>query len=250
MAVVLEVCIDSFASAAAAQAGGADRLEVCSSLAVGGTTPSYGLVEKCAAELDIPIMMMIRPHDGGFVYDDDHIDTMLRDINVAKSIGVQGIVFGALTAQRTLDRDTCRRLMDAADSLEITYHRAFDLVADPLSVLDELDALGFDRVLTSGQQATAFQGVDLIRQLTDRRTSIHVLAGGDISAANARQLVEMTGVREIHASASIFAYDEQSHGAIAFGSQRRVTCSQKVRAILDAVAGSSDTTEKSPLPLL
>lgn len=237
MAVLLEVCIDSFASAAAAKAGGADRLEVCSSLAVGGTTPSYGLVEQCVVELGLPVMMMIRPHDGGFLYDDDHIDTMLRDIDVAKSIGVQGIVFGALTAQRTLDFATCQRLIEMADSLETTFHRAFDLVAKPICALDELDALGFDRVLTSGQQTTALEGAGLIRELTDRRTSIHVLAGGGISEANARQLVELTGVREIHASASVFAHDEQAHEAISFGSQRRITCAKKVRAIRDAVAG-------------
>lgn len=242
LSVLLEVCIDSFASAAAAEAGGADRLEVCSSLVAGGTTPSYGLVEQCVAKLDIPVMMMIRPHDGGFFYDDDHIATMLRDIEVAKSIGVQGIVFGALTLERKLDRDTCQRLIDAAGSLETTFHRAFDLMADPLSVLDELDALGFNRVLTSGQQVTALAGTGFIRQLTDRKTSLQVLAGSGINPANARHVVELTGVREIHASASVIANDEQSHGTVSFGSQRRITCSKKVRAIKDAVTGFPEAT--------
>ncbi len=216
--------------------GGADRLEVCGALAIGGTTPSFGLVEQCVADLEMPVMMMVRPHDGGFIYDNDHIDTMLRDIEVAKSIGVQGIVFGALTAQQTLDQETCRRLIDAAESLETTFHRAFDLVPDPFAVLDELEALGINRVLTSGQRTTAFAGARLIRELTDRATSLTVLAGAGVSAENARQLVELTGVREIDASASVLATDEQAHGDICFGSQRRITCSIKVRAIKDAIA--------------
>lgn len=235
MSILLETCIDSFASAAAAKVGGAERLEVCGALAIGGTTPSRGLVEQCVTDLEMPVMMMVRPHDGGFIYDNDHIDTMLRDIEVAKSIGVQGIVFGALTDQRTLDRETCRRLIDAAESLETTFHRAFDLVPEPLAALDELETLGFTRVLTSGQRTTAFSGARLIRELTDRASSLTVLAGAGVNAENARQLVELTGVREIHASASVLAKDEQAHGDISFGSQRRITCPIKVRAIKDAM---------------
>lgn len=184
----------------------------------------------------MPVMMMIRPHDGGFIYDRDHLDTMLRDIEVAKSIGVQGIVFGALTGQRTLDRETCQRLIDAAESLETTFHRAFDLVPDPLTVLDELETLGFHRVLTSGQRTTAISGAELIRELSGRATSLTLLAGAGVSAANARQLVERTGVREIHASASVPAEDAHAQGDISFGTYRRLTCSIQVRAIKDAVS--------------
>ena len=235
MSVLLEVCIDSFASAAAAKAGGADRLEVCSALALGGTTPSFGLVEQCVADLEMPVMMMVRPHDGGFVYDNDHIDTMLANIEVAKSIGVQGIVFGALTAQRTLDQETCQRLIDAAESMETTFHRAFDLVPDPFAVMDELETLGINRVLTSGQQATALAGARLIRKLTEQSASLKVLAGAGINAESAWQLVEQTGVQELHASASVPASDEQTHGDLSFGSQRRITCPDKVRAIKAAM---------------
>ncbi len=234
--MLLEVCVDSYASAAAAKAGGADRLEVCSSLSLGGTTPSFGLVEQCVADLQMPVMMMIRPHDGGFVYDDDHLGTMLANIKIAKSIGVQGIVFGALTARRTLDRETCQRLRDAAGGLETTFHRAFDLVPDPIAVLHELETLGFHRVLTSGQQTTALTGAELIRKLTHQSASLKVLAGAGIHAGNVRQLIEQTGVQEIHASASVLAGDEQRRGDICFGSQRRITCAEKVRAIRDALA--------------
>ncbi len=236
MPVILEVCIDSVASAAAAKVGGADRLEVCSSLATGGTTPSFGLVKQCVSDLEMSVMMMIRPHDGGFAYDEDHIDTMLMDIEIAKSIGVQGIVFGALTVERNLDRKTCQRLIQAAGSLQTTFHRAFDLVPDPSAVLGELEEIGVNRVLTSGQESTAIGGARLIRQLTEQATSLTVLAGGGVNAENARQVVHQTGVKEIHASASVLADDGQSRGGIAFGSQRRVTCAASVRTMKDAMA--------------
>ena len=238
LSVLLEICIDSIASATAAKAGGADRLEVCSALAIEGTTPSFGLVEQCVNDLQMPSMMMIRPHDGGFVYDKDHVVTMLKNIKVARSIGVQGIVFGALTHQRELDRETCQRLIDAAGPLETTFHRAFDVVPDPLAVLDQLESLGINRVLTSGQQATALAGAPLIRKLTDQATSIKVVAGVGVDSENALQLVAQTGVQEIHASACVPAKDEQALGDVSFGSQRRVTCSNRVRAIKDAITNS------------
>ncbi|MCL4108863.1 UNVERIFIED_CONTAM: hypothetical protein GTU68_050487 [Idotea baltica] len=236
MSIVLEICIDSFASAAAAKAGGADRLEVCSGLAIGGTTPSFGLVEQCVADLQMPVMMMIRPHDGGFVYDNDHVETMLTDIEVAKSIGVQGIVFGALTEQRTLDEEVCKQLIEAADTLETTFHRAFDLVPEPLAVLPQLESLGIHRILTSGQQTTAIAGSQLIQSLNAQSSKLKVLAGSGINADNACDLVQQTGVRQIHASASVPAQDAQTLADISFGSQRRITCPEKVQAIKAAIS--------------
>jgi copper homeostasis protein len=235
LTVQLEVCIDSFASAVAAKTGGADRLEVCGALASGGTTPSYGLVEQCVEKLGLPIMMMIRPHDGGFVYQSSDIDTMLKDIRVAKSIGAHGVVFGVLTSQRELDQANCKRLMDATDSLETTFHRAFDLVPNPLDVLNDLERLGFDRVLTSGQQTTALAGYQLIKKLTEQADSVEILAGAGITSKNALELVGKTGVREIHASASVLAEDQQARRNVSFGAGRKVTCSNQVRAIKNAV---------------
>ncbi len=222
----------------AAQNGGADRLEVCGALTSGGTTPSYGLVEQCVEMLDLPVMMMIRPHDGGFVYQSSDIETMLKDIRVAKSIGVRGVVFGVLTSNREIDQSNCRRLMDATESLETTFHRAFDLVPNPLNALHKIKTLGFDRVLTSGQQTTARDGIQLIRQMTETIDSLAILAGAGITAANAKEVIAETGVREIHASASVLADDQQAHGNVAFGVGRRVTCPDKVRAIKEAIAKS------------
>ncbi|MGI9429627.1 MAG: copper homeostasis protein CutC [Bythopirellula sp.] len=231
MNILLEICIDSIESASAAKAGGADRLEVCSSLSAGGTTPSFGLVKRCITDIELPVMMMIRPHDGGFVYHDEDIATMLTDIEVARSLGVQGVVFGALTADRQIHRQHCRRLLDAAGSLETTFHRAFDVVANPSESLDVIMELGFDRLLTSGQSAVAEAGAALIRQLCDRaQKRIVLMAGAGVSPQNARQIADVTGVRELHASAAV-PQQGQSQGSVAFGSDGRVTSVELVRAI-------------------
>jgi len=231
LSVLLEICIDSIASATAAKAGGADRLEVCNALAIGGTTPSYGLLEQCVISLQMPSMMMIRPHDGSFVYDDDHLETMLADIKVAKSIGAQGVVFGCLTAKRRIDIGSCERLMDACDGLETTFHRAFDVLDDPLEAFGHIQQLGFTRLLTSGQQATALEGASLIRQLANESTTTTVLAGAGISSDTVADLVSQTGVHEIHASASVAVDTVQSGQNVSFGSGRRETDKDLVAAI-------------------
>jgi copper homeostasis protein len=114
MDVLLEICVDSIESAIAAKEGGADRLEVCSSLAGGGTTPSFGLVKQCVEDIRLPVMMMIRPHEGGFVYQENDLKTMLADIEIAQSIGVCGVVFGALTQERHVHLDHCKQFLAAA----------------------------------------------------------------------------------------------------------------------------------------
>ncbi len=231
MTVLLEVCIDSIESAVAAKEGGADRLEVCSSLAGGGTTPSLGLVKQCVADIQLPVMMMIRPHEGGFVYQENDLQTMLTDIEVAQSIGVCGVVFGALTEERQIDLEQCQRLLAASASLQTTFHRAFDLVEDPIDSMDQLIEMGFDRLLTSGQAATAQEGIPLIRQLCDRaQDRIALLAGAGVNSQNAQQIVTATGVRELHASASLLG-SGQHQGNVQFGTDRRVTSAELVQAI-------------------
>ncbi|QEG25263.1 copper homeostasis protein CutC [Mariniblastus fucicola] len=229
--MLLEICIDSFNSATAAKSGGADRLEVCSALAVGGTTPANSLLEQCVHELGMPCMMMIRPHDGGFVYDVDDVRTMIGSVQQARSIGVQGIVFGALTPDRNIDLEACKRLLDAADGLESTFHRAIDVANDVLGTLAQLESLGIDRVLTSGQRSTAIEGAETIRQMVQQSTSIKILAGSGVNASNVVDLIEQTGVHEVHASASIAATESQSNDHVSFGQHRRVTCSEKVGEI-------------------
>lgn len=230
----LEICIDSVASAEAAREGGADRLEVCSSLAAGGTTPSEGLVRACLEQVGLPVMMMIRPRDGDFVYSAADLAVMLRDIEVAQRLKVEGVVFGALTKQRRLDRTVCRQLLQAAAGLKITFHRAFDVAEDPLATLEELIDLGFDCLLTSGQQSTAEEGMELITQLNERAAErIAIMPGAGVNPANAAAILRNTGANQLHASASE-PVAMSSHSQIQFGPPQRVTSAAKVRAIREA----------------
>jgi len=237
--LILEICIDSIESAIAAKEGGADRLEVCSSLAAGGTTPSVGLVQQCIRLTGLPVMMMIRPHDGGFVYSQQDIELMVSDIESAKSLGVTGVVFGCLDASGCVDVEAGRRLCESADGLETTFHRAFDVGGDPIELLDQLIELGFDRVLTSGQAASAEAGSDVIAQLVQHSAGrIEILAGAGVWPDNV-QTIAATGVTEVHASASVEhpqVADLDSLKPVQFGHSRRVTSATMVRAIMDAIA--------------
>ena len=205
----LEICIESLSSVRAALAGGADRLEVCGRLAVGGITPSAELVEQCVelsssgstGSTNSNTMMMIRPHWRDFVYSQEDLNVMLNDICIAKQMGVQGVVFGALTADRSVDKELCRRLIDTARPLEITFHRAFDLAREAFHALDDLLDLGFDRVLTSGQAETALQGSQLLQRLVHHAgETLSVIVAGNVRAENIRQL-QSTGATEFHSSA-------------------------------------------------
>lgn len=231
MKPLLEICIDSFASAAAAQQGGADRLEVCNSLAVGGTTPSVALVEECVNQLQIPTMVMIRPHDGGFVYTDDDLRIMQRDIRAVKAIGVQGVVFGALTPSSEIDKEVCKRILEGSAGLQTTFHRAFDMTKDPFQSLALLESLGFDRILTSGQQPTAVEGQELICELNRQSFTISIMPGSGINPSNARQLIQDSGVSEIHASASENVPSIGSPTEVSFGHEQRQTTAEIVSAL-------------------
>ena len=235
--MLLEICVDCIESALAAQHGGADRIEVCSSLASGGTTPSLGLVQHCVRRCQIPLMVMIRPHDGGFVYGADDLRTMLHDIDALKNVGVQGVVLGALKPDGAVDMPTMERLIQASRPLEITLHRPFDLCPDPMKALDEIIALHVDRLLTSGQQITAEKGVPLIKQLVghagDRLT---VMAGAGINNSNVRRIAEATQVRELHASASVPRATELASGEVRFGDNSRVTTVKQVRELIQAMS--------------
>lgn len=233
---ILEVCIDSVASAIAAEKGGANRLEVCNSLAVGGTTPSHGLMRACAESTSLPLMMMIRPHDGGFVYSEDDIKTMLHDIAAANELGAHGVVFGALTPTQEIDVPTTERLIAAARPLDVTFHRAFDVCVNAVTAMEQLLQLNVDRLLTSGQSATAEQGGDAIRSLVEKADGqMAILAGAGINAANVVAVVDQTGVQEVHASCSHSVAVAVAHGEVAFGVGRRETSAEIVRELVMAL---------------
>lgn len=239
--ITLEICIDSIESAVAAKTGGAQRLEVCSGLAVGGTTPSPGLIEQCSLQTSLPLMVMIRPHDGGFIYSEDDIQIMLADIAMAKAMNAQGVVFGVLTPKRTVDQLVTRRLLEAARPMQVTFHRAFDICRDPTQALDSLIELGVDRVLTSGQASTALIGVDLIRQLSDHAAGrIALMPGSGIKPANVGTILQQTQTNEVHASASQAAMSNNNSSepdslSVAFGTDRRVTSAKQVRQLVLAI---------------
>jgi len=201
MKTIIEVCIDSIESAINAEAGGADRVELCDNLAEGGTTPSAGLIRAVSAQIGIGLQVMIRPRGGDFLYSSAEIEAMKYDIQVAKDLKADGVVFGCLTREGDVDLERMAELMAVARPMKVTFHRAFDMVQDPMRALDMLISLGVDRVLTSGLQPTAPEGADVIAKLVSHaRSRIIILAGGGVRPHNIQHLIEQTGVRECHVS--------------------------------------------------
>ncbi len=201
--VRLEICIDRLESAIAARDGGADRIEICGALACGGVSPGPGLVTACLELAPLEVMVMVRPHAGSFVYSAFDLAVMEREIEWARRVGAHGVVFGALTPDRCVDRAACRRLLDVAGPIATTFHRAFDLTRDPREALEVLSELGVARVLSSGQATTASEGASLLRGLVEQSAGrIAVMPGAGITAGNVARLLTETGAGELHASAS------------------------------------------------
>ncbi len=198
---LLEIVAYSHASALAAAAGGADRIELCENTAEGGTTPSLGTLEAVRKMPGIKLHVMIRPRGGDFLYTDAEFDIMLRDIELARQAGADGIVIGILRPDATVDVERCRRLVDAARGLNVTFHRAFDWVADPLRALEDVIATGCNRILTSGQAPNALAGAPRIAELVQAsRGRITLLVGGGVNERNVAEILRLTGATEVHGS--------------------------------------------------
>jgi copper homeostasis protein len=196
-----EVCAANIQSALAAGRAGAQRIELCSALDVGGLTPSLGLVRTAAQNLKIPVHVLIRPREGDFFYSETELEIMLADIRLCREAGAAGVVGGALTQAGKLDLPKMRAMKNAAEGLETTCHRAFDFVPDPQEALENLIEIGFARVLSSGQAATAFDGRVLLKELVAQsRGRIAVMAGGGVTAQNIRELAGFTGAQNFHFS--------------------------------------------------
>ncbi len=233
--MIVEVCVDSAEGLAAALKGGADRIELCAALGVGGLTPSAGFM-RLAARAEVPVHAMIRPRAGGFVYGLDELEAMLADIRLARSCGLAGVVLGAGLPDGRLDGAAMRRLTLAAGTMSLTLHRAFDLVPDMGEALETAVALGFDRILTSGGAATAVEGVDrlvaLQRQAAGR---IVVMPGAGITAETVAALVPMRPV-EVHGSCSVARVVTGRAVDLGFGPMvERVTDAGAVRALCAAL---------------
>ena len=199
MSVLVEAAVDTFAGALAAQADGVHRIELCGPLHEGGTTPSAGLIARCSERLLVSVHVLIRPRAGDFVYSDDEIEIMSKDIAVAKEFGIDGVVVGALTPEGEIDAGRLSELITMASPMRVGFHRAFDKVRDQDEALELLVSLQVDHILTSGGAQTAMAGAARLKQLVERAGDrIGVIAGGSIISSNAAELVRMTGVRSIH----------------------------------------------------
>ncbi len=198
----LEVAANSVASAFAAQEGGAHRVELCASLDEGGVTPSHGTLRLAREGLRIPLYVLIRPRAGDFLYENAEDEAMIDDITHCRDLGCDGVVVGALTAEGEVDTDTCERFIEAAGSMGVTFHRAFDLVPDRPAALETLVDLGFERVLSSGGMPSAVSGAaSLARLVAQAKHRIVVMPGAGITPDNVASLREATRAAEFHASA-------------------------------------------------
>lgn len=198
---LLEVCADSYASCMAAFRGGADRIELCANLPIGGTTPSYALVSQVLRDIPIPVNVLIRPRFGDFLYDQAEAEEMEAQIAACKELGVNGVVIGALTPDGRLNKALLSRLIAKAPGLDLTLHRCFDMTADPLEALEDAVALGFTTILTSGQQPSAPLGAPLLKRLQKAAAGrITIMAGSGVGSGSIPTLRQQTGIRVYHAS--------------------------------------------------
>ncbi len=196
--MTLEVCVADLHSLQAAVRGGAHRVELCSDLEQDGLTPNSNLVRK-AVEADIAVHVLIRPRGGNFVYNEEEAMEMLSSIRMARSLGADGVVIGALTPEGDVDMPLCRRLMQEAEGMNVTFHRAFDVCRNPSEALEQIISLGANRLLTSGQCATAEEGIPLLRELVRQSAGrISIMPGSGVSAENAAHILQQTGATEIH----------------------------------------------------
>ncbi|MDR0746185.1 MAG: copper homeostasis protein CutC [Mediterranea sp.] len=240
-----EVCANSVESCLSAQDGGAQRVELCAGILEGGTTPSYGEIVVARELLQIKLHTIIRPRGGDFLYNEQEICIMERDIQMVHQIGVDGVVFGCLTPDGQIDIPNTKRLIEAAQGLSVTFHRAFDVCIDPHRALEELIALGINRVLTSGKQPIALQGLPLLKELVQKAANrIIILPGSGINENNIRQIAQESKAREFHFSARekrksgmIYQCTQVSMNSPGMLNEyiRNVTTTERVQATINAL---------------
>ncbi len=200
--IKLEVCANSYASALEAQRGGAIRVELCAGIPEGGTTPSYGEISLSRELLDIALNVIIRPRGGDFLYSQSEIEIMKRDIRMAVSLGVDGLVFGCLTKDGEVDVALCRELIQECGGLPLTFHRAFDMCADYKRALEQIIELGFSRILTSGGKSNVLEGKEQLKELVEQAADrIIIMPGCGVNENNIKELSNYTKATEFHSSA-------------------------------------------------
>jgi len=226
--ILLEISLDSVESAMAAERGGAARIELCDNLVVGGLTPDRKTLEHVRKKISIGLHVMIRPRAGDFCYSDSEFEMMKKDITGVKNLGVDGVVFGILKNGSTVDSERVKILVDLAKPMNATFHRAFDVVTDPVRALEDIISSGCDRLLTSGQQPTAEKGIPLIAKFVERAESrIIIMPGCGVNAQNAKAILDDTGATEIHIGSAATSH---------IGS-RHVVDEQKVKTLMQIISG-------------
>ncbi len=196
----IEICTNSAESVRAAVAAGANRIELCAGMPEGGTTPSYGEIALVRELIPAGMHVIIRPRGGDFLYSEEECEIMFRDIEMARKIGVDGVVMGCLTANGEVDM---QKLMVAAGDMSVTFHRAFDMCREPYKALEAIEHLGCERILTSGQKASAEEGIPLLKELVNRARKVIIMPGCGVNSGNIRKIAEATGACEFHLSARI-----------------------------------------------
>jgi copper homeostasis protein len=198
----LEICANSVDSAIAAQQGGAIRVELCDNLLEGGTTPSIGQIKQARSSINIQLYPIIRPRGGDFLFNENEFEIMKSDIRACVAAGCDGVVIGILKADGQVDKERCQELVELAGPLGVTFHRAFDVCADPFQALEDIIAIGCERILTSGCKPTAFEGAEMIRQLIEKSAGrISIMPGSGVREENIALLVGKTGAKEFHTTA-------------------------------------------------
>ena len=199
----LEICANSVLSCVEAQKGGAYRVELCAGIPEGGTTPSYGDIAMARELLNkTKLNVIIRPRGGDFLYSELEHQIMLKDIEICRKLGVDGVVIGCLTPEGDVDMQRCRELVEAAGEMDVTFHRAFDMCRDPFKAMEDIISLGCKIILTSGQQPKAEQGISLLKQLIKRANErIVIMPGSGVNAQNIAKIAQETGATQLHLSA-------------------------------------------------
>ena len=197
--MIVEVCANSLQSALNAEAAGADRLEICIELGLGGITPSYGLLKELKKRIRIPMHVLIRPRSGDFTYSDSEFDAMLKDIALCRDLGFEGVVSGVLKPDYGLDHNRTEQLVKMSGEMQFTFHRAFDWLEEPYNALKDLETLGLDNVLTSGQAATAVEGLDMLQGLMRHAGGICIIPAAGIRPQNVL-LFKEAGFSTVHLS--------------------------------------------------
>ncbi|GLS90209.1 copper homeostasis protein CutC [Psychromonas marina] len=249
MDIQIEVSIGNIESLHSAIAGGATRIELCSALALGGLTPCYGMMKLAGEISSVPVYAIIRPRQGDFLYSEEEIQIMLYSIKAAKDTGLQGVVLGALDAQGNIDMPNSKRLCDYAHQLDlpVTYHRAFDQCNDAKQGLEDIIALGCERILTSGLAPSAPEGVKVLAELVQQAGErIAIMPGAGVNASNAKEIINKTNVTELHLSGKTtrnskmtFITDKNKMGSSDVDDyQLPVTDKEAISAILRIVNGS------------